>query len=289
MVIRKTLVFIVLLVMASVAVFAATEEKLFIKARKVSARELLKVVARFSNQNIVVAGPLAPVPVDVDQKEISASEAIQLVASQAGMVAFFRYGIWICSFPEILTDQNQMVFSGKIEGTKWISLDFLDADIRDIIRIVADHSDNKASSESKIRGNVSCRFEQVLPEPALRALTTACGYSCTVQDKTIFCEKKVIFKPRPRPLQNKSPEIAVSPDESALASSPVILQAIVTLGDKRCARFSRPDTVRGFLAPGGKLDEIYSIREILFDEVLMEDTRTGKKCRISFDKPLQSE
>lgn len=289
--IRKWHVCIVLTVMIMVSVggFSASEDTLFIKAKKVPARDLLKIVAMFSNQNIVVMGPLAPLPIDFDRKEISASEAFALIASQVGMITFFRDGIRICGMPEILTEQNQLIFSGKMEGTKWISLDFLDADIRDLIRMVANRNDYKPSPEMKIRGNVTCRFVQVLPEPALRALMTVCGCSCTIQEKTIFCEKKIAFNPILKPLPNKASELIASSDEALFASSPLVLQAIIAKGEKRYARFSKPATTRSFLGPGDKLDEIYTVAGVQIDEVVVEDTRTGKKIRVSFDKPVQPE
>jgi hypothetical protein len=94
-----------------------------------------------------------------------------------------------------------------------ISLDFRNADIRDLIRIIALKSGRNIVCMKHVRGSLSLRVtNQPWPE-VLRYAAGIMGYDCRLQGKTIFIAPNAdmeSFVPKLPPVQALAPKIAIA-------------------------------------------------------------------------------
>lgn len=74
-----------------------------------------------------------------------------------------------------------------------ISMDFRDADIRDVCKIIGEKGGLGLVIEKSVRGNVTIKFKEQTIEECLNLLLTANGFDWELQDKTVVVADEMKF------------------------------------------------------------------------------------------------
>ncbi|MFZ2960690.1 MAG: hypothetical protein WA705_27735 [Candidatus Ozemobacteraceae bacterium] len=176
------------------------DSRVSVDFKQAFALDILKLVAMRGGMNIVVSKKGGNVPVTVNFTDLTCVEAFGRVTSQAGLT-MRRLG----SSTFVFLDAGAPPPSEEIQhfgpgfSSETISLDFRQADIRDLLRIIAKKAGVNILPHKSVRGNVSCLFRDLPWNEALRALligcrleAVRCGDTVVVGDSRILCEMSVV-------------------------------------------------------------------------------------------------
>jgi len=132
--------------------------------------------------------------------------AISKVAEAAGFGNLIEGNIRILTTPEIAAYYPRFSQQGVDPGSPTISLDFSETDIRDLMRVVAEHSKTSIALEKSLRGNLTVRVRDAPWRLVVHTIAAAIGAECR------FTSSNVYIAPRGR---INSLVGAESPSESA--------------------------------------------------------------------------
>lgn len=154
--------------------------------------DILKIIAERAGLNIVVSGNIGLKMISVHFADLGYDQALQQTADQAGMTQIKLFGGKI----RVFGDARRLTSSSKVspplfpESAAPISMDFRQADIRDLAKIVSTRCGGNILLNKSIRGNLGCRFSNTPWNEALAALALAteadlelCGSTVVMADR----------------------------------------------------------------------------------------------------------
>jgi type IV pilus assembly protein PilQ len=160
-----------------------------------------------------------------------------------------------------------------------ISLDFRDADIRDLLKIIAQKSGTNIIAEKSVRGNVTVRLTDVYYEEAMNLIAKTNGFAVRKIGNTwiLADEKKLVENFEKGLTITKRLQYAKAADVSK-----IIAQTI-----KKDVKVATDDRINAVIVSGGKdiLDEVKKlietvdtpVHQVMIESKIVEVTTTAKK------------
>ncbi|MHC4605550.1 MAG: hypothetical protein ACYTAF_01270 [Planctomycetota bacterium] len=143
--------------------------------------EAILKVATDGGLDVVIA-PTVKGKVSVDLKDVPAAEALKKIASGLGYAAFRTRGGIFCVVPEEEAPEKKAGCAcgdgcGKDACADRLEVTFEDADVRQVLKIIADASGVKLETAPEVKGRVTLLLEGVCWCDAIDAVALTLGYA----------------------------------------------------------------------------------------------------------------
>ncbi|MBF0501747.1 MAG: hypothetical protein HQM09_16530 [Candidatus Riflebacteria bacterium] len=165
---------------SGVAWAQAEKPRLSVDLRQTATAGILKVVAARCGTNYVIRERANDLLLSATFSDLTCDEAFAYIASQAGLIQRRSVDGRTAIFRDPEHSKEPDVWPNLGSGSAQtasvnISLDFKQADVRDLVKIIAARAGVNILLHKVVRGNLSCYFNETPWYEALAALAVACN------------------------------------------------------------------------------------------------------------------
>ncbi|MBI3040028.1 hypothetical protein HYY75_13425 [bacterium] len=168
--------------------------------------EVAIFLCRENGANVIVSPKVGKVPVFFQRSEGSFFDQMERLAKLGNGAVVQTDNVLAFMTPEQFTQFHLFPPIEGVQDSSVVSLNFQNADFRDLANLIAERCDLGIICEKSVRGNISCLLSDVPWPIALHHLAATLGFQCAIRGKTIFIaeKKKIGFILSPLQEQNSN-------------------------------------------------------------------------------------